>query len=216
MAMNLMGDFKRPNEQDLIADLVEEAIEQRGVPVRYILRDMLNPDELFGESSMSQFKDAYDLPMFLESVEHFNGNGDVFDEFGFGKVDATIFQVGSRRFRLELAESGIDRPREGDLIYMGMSDSLWTITKVKMDLKYYQVGKNYSYRLVCKLFNYSHEEIENPESDFNELTTVGDLDDEGIKKLLGIAPARKQDESEAIQDVIQSSIPVQDDETFGF
>lgn len=217
MAMNLMGNFKRPNEQDLVANLVEEAIEQRGVPVRYILRDMLNPDELFGESTISEFKDGYSLPMFLESVEHFNGNGDVFDDFGFGKVDATIFQVGARKFRLEVSEKAeIDRPREGDLIYLGLSDSLWEITKVKMDLKYYQLGKNYSYRLVCKLFAYSHEEIENPESDFNELSTISNIDDAGLKKLLDINPSRLVDEDEIIEQEQDKSTPVPDTNTFGF
>jgi hypothetical protein len=215
MAVNIMGNFKRPNEQDLVANLIEEAIEQRGAQVRYILRDMLNPDQVLGESTMSEFKEGYDLPMFIESVEHFNGNGDIFDEFSISKVDSSIFQVGARKFRLEL-EGKLDRPREQDLIYLPFSDSLWEITKVKMDLRYYQMGKNYSYRLVCKLFSYSHEDIDNPESDFETLRVDQDLDDEGLKRLLGISPGRNGDESEALEDNIDKSTPVDDVDTFGF
>jgi len=217
MVMNITGSYRRPNEQDLVADLIEEAIEQRGVPVRYILRDMLNPDQLFGESTMSEFKEGYELPMFIESVEHFNGNGDLFDEFGLNKVDSSIFQVGARKFKTEVSsQSSIERPREGDLVYLSMSDSLWEITKVKMDLRYYQLGKNYSYRLVCKLYSYSHEEIENPESEFAPLSVDQDLDDEGLKRLLGINPDRKVDETTTINEVNSKSIPVRDDDTFGF
>lgn len=217
MVMNIMGDYKNTNEHDLMADLIEEAIEQRGSSVRYIVRDWLNPDYLLGESSMSDFKEGYVLPMFVESVEHFNGNGDIFDAFGISKVDSSIFQVGARKFKLEVSDKArIDRPREGDLIYLAFSDSLWEIEKVKMDLKYYQLGKNYSYRLVCKLFAYSHEEIANPDSDIAPLSTEQNLDDSGLKRLLGINPDRLIEEDEVMNEAIQPSDVVPDSDTFGF
>lgn len=217
MVMNIMSGSRNPNEQDLVADLVEEAIEQRGVYVRYIVRDELNPDYLLGESSMSEFKEGYQLPMFVESVEHFNGNGDIFDAFGINKVDSSIFQVGARKFRMEVSsKANIDRPREGDLIYLSMSDSLWEITKVKLDLKYYQMGKNYTYRLICKLFAYSHENIDNPESDFNDLSTSQNLDDTGLKQLLGISPNTLLDETKDIEDAHMPNETLPDSDTFGF
>lgn len=217
MAQNLMGNFRNRNEQDLIADLIEEAIEQRGAYVRYIVRDELNPDFMLGEAPMSEFKEGYQLPMFIESMESFNGNGDFYDAFGISKIDNAIFQVGARKFRLEVSEKAmLDRPREGDLIYISFSDSLWEITKVKMDLKYYQVGKNYSYRLICKLFTYSHEKIENPESEFSGLSTSQDLDDEGLKLLLGINPDRMVEEQDIIEQEHSKSEVVPDDDNFGF
>lgn len=217
MVMNLMGQYQQPVENDLVADLIEEAIEQRGMQVRYILRDMLNPDQVFGESTMSEFKEGYQVPMFIESIEHFNGNGDIFDEFGINKVDSSIFQVGERTFKREIAaQSAIVRPREGDLVYLPLSDSLWEITKVKMDLKYYQLGKNYSYRLVCKLFEYSHEEISNPQSEFDEFTISKDLDDEGLRELLEINPKRGIDETKALEKSNAVDVPTPDGDTFGF
>jgi hypothetical protein len=218
MAMNLMGQYKRPNEQDLVADLIEEAIEQRGVQVRYILRDMLNPDELFGEAPMSKFDKGFELPMFVESVEHFNGNGDLFDEFGISKTDSSIFQVGARKFRLEVTSdtAEVERPREGDLIYLPFSDSLWEINKVKMDIKYYQLGRNYTYRLVCKLFEYSHEEVNNPESDFAEYSTITELDDAGLKRLLEVGPGQEIDENGHIQQALEPYLTTPADDAFGF
>lgn len=217
MAINLMGNYRIPNEQDLTADLIEEAIEQRGVVVRYIVRDTLNPDYLLGESSMSEFTEGYQIPMYLESVEHFNGNGDIFDAFGISKVDSSIFQVAVRRFKRDVADSAnIERPREGDLIYMSLSDSLWEISKVKMDQKYYQMGKNYTYRLVCKLFSYSHEVIDNPESDVSTISNVKDLDDEGLKRLIGINPDLLIEEQDIIQEAEASNEILPDSDTFGF
>lgn len=217
MALNIMGQYKRTNEQDLVANLIEEAIEQRGAAVRYILRDMLNPDQLFGESTMSEFKEGYSLPMFIESIEHFNGNGDMFDEFGINKVDSSIFQVGARKFATEVTSHNneVVRPREGDLIYLPFSDSLWEISKVKKDLKYYQMGRNYSYRLVCKLFEYSHEEVDNPESDFSEFTVSQDLDNDGLKELL-VNPTLKTDETAAIEQAAAPNAAPPDNDTFDF
>lgn len=217
MAFNIMGNFNNTNEQDLISDLVEEAIDQRGAPVHYILRDQLNPDYLLGESTMSTFKEFYELPMFIESIEHFNGNGDVFDAFGMQYIDSAIFQVGQRKFETVVSPfTDRVRPNEGDLVYLAFSDSLWEITKVKRDLKYYQVGRNHSYRLICKLFSFSHEEIESTSttSDFNDLGTSSDLDDAGIKKLLGIN-SDFIDETEVLKQEVRPIQTVPGD-TFGF
>lgn len=215
-AVNLMNNYTNVNEHTLIADLIEESIEQRGVEVHYILRDQINPDYLLGESSISEFKEFYVLPMFLESVEHFNGNGDVFDDFGANFTDSSIFQCGIRKFKIEVVEkSNIVRPREGDLIYLPMTDSLWEIGKVKMDQKYHQAGRNYSYRLVCNLFSFSHEEIEkNTESDFNDLGTV-EADDNKLRRLLGINPNNPIDESGGLEQEAEM-ITIPNNDTFGF
>lgn len=217
MAFNIMGNYKNENEQSLISDLIEESIEQRGALVHYILRDKINPDYLLGEASISSFKEFYEVPMFIESVEHFNGNGDIMDEIGLNYTDSSIFQVGIRKFKTTVCEpSNIVRPREGDLIYLPMADSLWEIGKVKSDIKYHQAGRNYTYRLICKLFSYSHEEIENnTESDFNNLGTSVDLDDNHLRKLLGIRSDNLLDEASILSQESEQ-IVVPNDNTFGF
>ena len=221
MAINIMGNFRNTNEHDLIADLVEEAIEQRGSQIHYILRDMINPDYLLGESSFSEFKEFYLTPAFLESVEHFNGNGDLYDSFSINSTDSAIFQVGARRFKLDVGDpADIERPREGDLIYLPFSDSLWEITRVKRDIKYYQTGKNNSYRLICSLFTYSHEKIETAtETDFNDLGTradIKDLNDDTIKTLLGINPKMLADETDIIKESVKKIKTIDIDDSFGF
>jgi hypothetical protein len=200
-AMNLMQNFRNKNEQDLVSNLIEEAIEQRGFDVHYIVRDMLNTDYILGESSMSEFTEFYLMPAYLESMEHFNGNGDLFDAFGLSMTDAATFQIGVRKFRTVVEEkANLPRPREGDLIYLPFADSLWEITKVKLDDKFYQTGINHSYRLVSKLFSYSHEDIEtNTETNFNKLGTKTPQSDDGLRNLLGLSVTDLHDESVVLE-----------------
>ena len=198
MAMNLMGNYTRNiNEQNLVSELMNEAIEQRGFDVHYIVRDLLNPDYILGESTMSNFTEFYLMPMYLESLEHFNGSGDIWDGFGQSFADSAIFRVSVTKFKLTVEDiANIPRPREGDLVYVPFTDSLWEVTLVKLDDKYYQTGVNHSYRLVCKLFSYSHEIIEtNTNSDFNALGTDM-LDDTGLRNLLGLNVGNLHEESE--------------------
>lgn len=217
MAINLTSNYKQINEQDLVQDLIEESIEQRGFQVHYIVRDMINPDLLLGESTISDFTEFYLIPMFLESMEHFNGSGDLYDEFGMSYNDAAIFQVGSRRFRQEINDPKFPRPKEGDLVYVPFSDSLWEITKVKNDLQYYQMGKNYTHRLICKLFEYSHENIENQtDTDFNELSSVVDIDDEGLQRVLGLKSDDRRDDNTVLKDEKKKFETFNPDEPFQF
>ncbi len=201
MAVNLTSSYKQTNEQDLVQDLIEESIEQRGFDAHYIIRDTINPDFLLGESSISDFTEFYVMPMFLESMEHFNGSGDLYDQFGMSYNDASIFQVGVRKFRQSINDPKVPRPREGDLVYVPFSDSLWEVTKVKNDMQYYQMGKNYTHRLICKLFEYSHETIENAtETDFNDLSSIMDIDDQGLQRILGLKDDDTRDDNVVLKD----------------
>jgi hypothetical protein len=174
---------------------MSEAIDQRGFDVHYIVRDLLNPDYIFGESSMSNFTEFYLIPMYLESMEHFSGSGDIWDGFGQSLTDSAIFRVSVKTFKLKVEDqSNIPRPREGDLVYVPFTDSLWEVNLVKLDDKYYQTGINHSYRLICKLFSYSHETIEtNTNSDFNKLGT-SELD-AGLRNMMGLTEADLHEES---------------------
>lgn len=195
MAINIMSDFRNKNEQNLVSDLIKEAIEQRGTDIHYILRTQLNTDYILGESSMSDFTDFFLMPMYLESMEHYDNSGMVWDGFGRNNMDAATFQVSTITFKNVMSQNtDLTRPREGDLIYLPFADSLWEITLVKTDQKYKQTGINHSWRLICKLFSYSHENIEsNTETDFNSLGTQATI---GILNSLGLAPDSLMDETE--------------------
>jgi len=52
------------------------------------------------------------------------------------------------------------RPNEGDLIYFPLSDSLFEIKFVEHKNQFYQLGKLYTFKMSCDLFEYSGEKFD--------------------------------------------------------
>lgn len=177
--------FSFESEQKLVNDLVVEAIQARGIDVKYIPRERIGNDYLLGEAQLSEFKEAVDIEMYMESIQNFNGDGDMFAKFGIMFQDKTELYVAASRFSETLKPAaGFESPREGDLIYLPFSNSLFEINKVKFDEEYYQTGVNFGYRLVCNLFEYSHEAVNTGVPDVDDIHKIhertpvdGDLDD---------------------------------------
>ena len=49
------------------------------------------------------------------------------------------------------------RPEEGDLVYFPLGQRLFEIKFVEHEEPFYQLGKNYVYKLQCELFEYEDE-----------------------------------------------------------
>lgn len=161
MATNpYFNHFNQLSEQKLVEDLLIEQVQARGVDIKYIPRDRLGNDYFLGEAQISEFTEAFTVEVYIESMENFNGDGDMFAKFGILFQDKTELYVVASRFTAELAPAGIKSPREGDLIFIPFSKSLFEINKVKYDQEYYQTGVNFGHRMVCNLFEYSHEKME--------------------------------------------------------
>jgi hypothetical protein len=164
--------FKQKSEQNLVEALLIESVQARGVDVQYIPRERLGDDYLMGEAPISEFKDSYTIEMYIESMENFNGDGDMFAKFGIMFTDKTELYVVASRFATELQAAGIDSPREGDLIYIPFSNSLFEVNKSKYDQEYYQTGVNFGYRLMCNLFEYSHEKVDTGIPEIDSLNII--------------------------------------------
>uniref|UniRef100_A0AAU6W3R1 Neck protein n=1 Tax=Pseudomonas phage Cygsa01 TaxID=3138529 RepID=A0AAU6W3R1_9VIRU len=164
--------FNQKSEQGLVESLLIEAVQARGVDVKYIPRERFGDDYFMGEAPISEFKDSYTIEMYIESMENFNGDGDMFAKFGIMFTDKTELYVVASRFVTELKAAGLESPREGDLIYIPFSNSLFEINKSKYDQEYYQTGVNFGYRLICNLFEYSHEKVDTGIADIDSLNIV--------------------------------------------
>lgn len=165
-----------------------------GFDVKYIVRERVTSDYLFGESPISDFKEYIIIEMQQIRIERFSGDGDIFSKFGIEHSDELTLMVSVKRFAQESESIKLTQPRKGDLIYVPHSDSLWEIRNVKFDNDYYQFGKNYTYRLDCTLFQYSHEELpsdseynNNGVGDFNNEYTVSEIESNNpLRMLLGL------------------------------
>ncbi len=150
------------NEQRLVEDLVIESLKIYGHDVYYIPRTVVNRDTIFDEDALSQFTQAYPLEMYLENVDGFEGEGDLFTKFGIEIRDQANFILSKRRWEQLVDTSGgtfqLDaRPAEGDLLYFEKTGSIFEIKYVEFQNPFYQLGKIYVFRLQCELFEYSSE-----------------------------------------------------------
>lgn len=144
-------------EQNLVEDLTIEAIKMYGMDMVYLPREITEEDSLFGEGIQTKFSNHRLIEMYIESVDGFGGaETDIMSKFGLQINDQASLIVSRRRFTEVMC---IDRPKEGDLIYFPLSNSLFEINHVEHENPFYQLGKNYSFKITIELFTYSHEEF---------------------------------------------------------
>jgi hypothetical protein len=95
--------------------------------------------------------------MYLKSTEGFGGEGDLVSKFGLDVRDEVIFTVHKDSFNLA---TDMDKPLEGDLVFLPINKGLFEIKFVEHEQPFYQAGKNYSFDITCELYQYSQEQLE--------------------------------------------------------
>lgn len=163
MATNpFFSNYNFFNEQQLIDDLVIESIQIYGVDTFYVTRVSENFDHMLNEDSLTIFDAAFQMDVYIKSVDGFQGDGDFLSKFGLQIRDQATFTVAYRtfeRFATRL-NPAIIRPQEGDLIYMPMNNKFFKIMFVEHESVFYQSGSLQVYDLKCELFEYSNERFE--------------------------------------------------------
>ena len=164
MSTNVYFSKGTPNEQHLYEDLAIEAIQIYGHDVFYIPRTLVNKDELFGESALSRFDDAYGIEMWMETQEGYEGEKELISRFGLEIRDETTFVVSRRRWDNTVSNDAnlivSSRPDEGDLVYMPTVKKLFEISFVDHDDPFYQIDNLPVYKLYCRTFEYSSEVLD--------------------------------------------------------
>ena len=159
-------------EQNVIEDLTIETIQAMGRDMVYIPRTLVNQDKLFGEDNISKFDDGYQLEMYIQSVDGFEGEGDIISKFGLEIRDRMELIVSRKRFEQTVGiYESTTRPKEGDLVYFPLSKTLFEINFVEHENPFYQAGKLFTYRLSCEVFTYSQEDID---TGYSDIDTVED------------------------------------------
>lgn len=151
------------SEQNLYEDIVIESLKFYGQDVYYLPREIVNKDKIFLDDIPSHFSDAYKIEMYIENTDAFAGEGDLFSKFGVELRDQATFICARRRWK-KLIGDKLDaynfRPREGDLLYMPMSQSIFEIFKVETETPFYQLNQLPTFRLQCELFEYNDEDFD--------------------------------------------------------
>ena len=164
-------------EQLLYEDIVVESLKIYGQDCTYMPRELVNKDNILGDDPVSSFSKSYKLEMYIENTEGFDGEGDLFSKFGVEIRDEATFVV-SRRSWNRLVKSAYNsveyyRPREGDLIYLGLSGSLFEIQKVETESPFYQLKNLPTFKMRCSLFEYSGEDLDTGYDGIDKIERLG-------------------------------------------
>lgn len=151
-------------EQALYENIIIESLKMYGQDVFYLPRDIVAEDKVLADDVISRFNSSYVVEMYIENTDGFDGEGDLFTKFGVEIRDQATFVVARRRWsetigRYDNQITG-DRPREGDLIYLPMSRSMFQIMHVEHEQPFYALRDLPTYKLQCELFEYTGEDFD--------------------------------------------------------
>jgi len=180
MPTNVYFDTGTKSEQHLYEDLMIEQLKIYGQDVFYIPRTLVKEDELFGEDTLSKFGDAYQIEMYFENVDGYEGEKEIMSKFGLQMNEDATFVVARRRFeQLVSHDSNLivkTRPNEGDLVYFPKVKKMFEITFVDHDDPFYQVHNVPAFKLKVKTFEYSSEDIDTGIAEIDAIETANSLD----------------------------------------
>ncbi len=153
-------NFQNSQEQLLIEDLVLESIKIYGHDMWYCPRTLVAKDDIYGQDSISEYNNAYYIDMYIKNIDSYEGDGTFLSKFNLEIRDQMTLTVSVRNFLNEIGSyETIERPREGDIIYIPMVDRIMVIKYVNKNAVFYQMGAIQMYDLVCEMFEYSSEKL---------------------------------------------------------
>lgn len=154
------NNFQNSQEQVLIEDLIIESIRIYGIDLIYLPRTVTaGYDKLFNEDPTPEYTRTVDMEMYIKNVDGFGGDGDFLSKFGLEIRDQITFCVARRAFNDEIGVSieSLDRPQEGDLIYLPLNKKMFEVRFVEHESIFYQLGALQMYELKCELFEFSNQ-----------------------------------------------------------
>ena len=112
---------------------------------------------------MSKFGDAYQVEMYFENVDGYEGEKEIMSKFGLQMNEDVTFVVSRRRFeQLVSTDSNLivkSRPNEGDLIYFDKVKKCWNIF-CRPWWPFLSSTQYLGFKFKCKTFQYSGEDLD--------------------------------------------------------
>lgn len=200
------------SEQNLYEDLIVESLKIYGQDVYYIPRTLVNRDAILDEDPASKFDDAYLIEAYLENVDGFNNTIDLYSKFGLEIRDEAEFIISRKVWerRVATADSAYSgainpRPREGDLLFMPMTNKFFEIKFVEDDKPFYQLSNLPVYKLTTELFEYSAEDFD------TEIEVIDDIANENYQVAMDVTLVTASQYLEVGERVVQtldSTVPI--------
>jgi|TARA_B110000858_G_scaffold78795_1_gene91337 hypothetical protein len=164
MARNIYFSDAVRSEQRLYENIIIESLKMYGQDLYYLPRTIVNENQILGEDVPSQFSNSYKIEMYIENTEGFDGEGDLFTKFGVEIRDEATFVVSRKRWNHTVGQANNEisgeRPREGDILYLPMTNSMFEVMHVEHESPFYQLANLPTFKMRCQLFEYSGEDLD--------------------------------------------------------
>lgn len=158
--------YNSSNEQNLLQSLIDEALYNRGIEVLYIPRQQDNIDYLFNEDPAQYYDSFKSLAAYPLFTTGFDGQ-EMMSMFGDEFQKSGSLVISKRKFKDAFPDW--IRPKEGDLIYMPITNAILEIKYVDLESEFFDKGKTYVYEIKCEAFEYSYEDIKTGDMDFDKI-----------------------------------------------
>lgn len=189
------------SEQKLVQDLINEQIRMYGQDVYYLPRKFIKENKVVREVILSKFDESFVIEAYISTVDGFGGQGDILSKFGVRSTDEITFIISKERYQSLITPfisddpkvKVVERPQEGDLIFLPLDNALFEIKYVEGKRPFYQLNDLYIYELRCELYEYEDEIIstgidmvDKNIQDFKYVTTITMVNNSASSAVLGI------------------------------
>lgn len=147
------------NEQKLMEALTIEEIQLFGMDINYLPRTYLT-DSILLEPTASNFNSSVVIEAYFHDVQGYGDSqgGDLMTKFGFQQADTLNVSIAKARWRALKVPDRLERPVEGDLIYIPMTKSVFEINHVEHETPFWTLGKYNTFNLSCSLYTRGYNE----------------------------------------------------------
>lgn len=160
------NNYNSNAEQRLFEDLIVESIKIMGFDGYYLpnYNDAAR-DLLYGEDPLKKFDAAFPIELYLSSALEYTGEREFFSKFGLEIKNNVSVVLSKRTFSQRVPQNNFDRPREGDLVYIPVTNGqgeLFEIKFVDATKDFFTLGRKipYFYEMQLEKFKYSNEVID--------------------------------------------------------
>lgn len=164
MPLNQYFQNGQKAEQQLFENLIAESIRVYGQDFYYIPRKIVNLDKILNEDILSSFSHSFKIEMFVESIDGFEGDGQLLSKFGLEVRDQFVLVVSKNRWINLVGKYGLStfasRPTEGDLIYYPVTNNIFEIKFVEDKKPFMQLKNAPIFKMTCELFEYESQAID--------------------------------------------------------
>ena len=166
-------------EKNLYEDLIIEQLKIYGQDTYYLPREEITRDSVLGNTT-DKFTDAYAVEMYVEDVNGFAGQGDLIGKFGLEVRDELTLVVARRTFEILVDNPSntlsINRPREGDIVWLERFKKFFQIDFVEDEDPMYQINDLPIFKLKCSMWEYESQSVETGVTDIDSRLDTESMD----------------------------------------